>query len=409
MGYGHLRPAHALAGHLGGPVLECDQPPLATPDERSLWGHVRTFYEALSRSSTRLGPLHGILDAITAIPPLHPPRDLSAPTAGTRLMRFLIDRGLGRSLARWLDEGGHPLLTTFFAPALAAEVHDAKVPLYLVVTDADVNRVWAPLSPGRTRIRFLVPSPRTVRRLRAYGVPLAQIRMTGFPLPDELVGGRAQTALRANLAARLVRLDPRRSFLGGRREEVERWLGPLPKDDRPPLLTFAVGGAGAQAELAGGFLPGLVEPIRAGRLRVALVAGIRPEVAARFRSAVGRAGLEGQVQILLEPNVPAYFRAFTRLLADTDVLWSKPSELSFYAALGLPVIFSPPVGVHEAMNRRLTLEAGAGLAALDPRTAGGWLADWIDDGTLAGAAWSGATRLPSLGLYEIADILSAWV
>jgi hypothetical protein len=401
MGYGHLRPAHALAAVLGTDVLECDKPPLAGVEEQATWARTRRFYEAVSRLSTTVSAFRGILDAITDIPHLHPRRDLSEPTVGAKGLASMVKRGLGRGLARYLDEGDRSLLTTFYAPAIAADML-GKGPVHCVVTDSDVNRVWAPVDGARSRIRYFAPSRRVVRRLEAYGVRPENIRYTGYPLPDELVGGRDRTILRKNLAARLSRLDPRERFIGPLRADIERRIGRLPKDERAPLITFAVGGAGAQAELADRFLPSLRESLAAGKIRLALVAGIRAKVAERFRAALARAGVD-DVPILFENDVPSYLRAFNALLAETDVLWTKPSEMTFFAALGLPIVFSAPVGVHEGYNRRWAIEAGAGFAQGDPRFASGWLGEWIADGTLAGAAWSGALRLPSLGLYEIAE------
>ena len=51
MGYGHLRPAHALASALGTEVLNVDQPPLVAPEELRLWRTSRRFYEITSRAS----------------------------------------------------------------------------------------------------------------------------------------------------------------------------------------------------------------------------------------------------------------------------------------------------------------------------------------------------------------------
>ena len=98
-------------------------------------------------------------------------------------------------------------------------------------------------------------------------------------------------------------------------------------------------------------------------------------------------------------------RKFHDLLAEADALWSKPSELTFFAALGMPFVCAPPVGVHEERNRRWEEEQGALLRQHDPATAGGWLREWVEDGTLARAAWSGYLHLPALGLYEIVDEL----
>jgi hypothetical protein len=134
-------------------------------------------------------------------------------------------------------------------------------------------------------------------------------------------------------------------------------------------------------------------------------------VAALFRDALARTGLaaaEGKgVEILQAPTPEQYFERFDALLARADVLWTKPSELTFYGALGLPLLFAPPVGVHERYNRRWARDAGAGLAQREISFAWQWLADWLDDGTLAGAAWSGYMRLPKHGLYRILDLVGA--
>jgi len=404
MGYGHLRPAHALAAELGVEVLEVDRPPLADASEQAAWARTRRFYENLSRlSQARLGlPLRALLDNITDIPHLHPERDLSEPNGGARGLAWMMDRGLGVGLARYLEEQQASLLTTFYAPAIVADRRSRR-PAFCVVTDSDINRVWVPADAARSRVRYFAPSRRVVRRLTAYGVRPELIDYTGFPLPGELVG-RDRAALHRNLAARLVRLDPQRAFLSSHQAVIEREIGKLPDEQRgrPPLLTFAVGGAGAQAELVEEFIDSLRAPIAAGKLRLALVAGVRPEVAARFAEALDRAAVR-DVLILLEPDIPSYLRAFNALMAETDILWSKPSEIAFFAGLGIPLVLAPPVGVHEGYNRRWVLEAGAAVAQDDTEVAGGWLREKIEDGTLAAAAWSGGTRLPSDGVYRIAD------
>jgi hypothetical protein len=63
------------------------------------------------------------------------------------------------------------------------------------------------------------------------------------------------------------------------------------------------------------------------------------------------------------------------------------------------------VGRHEAYNLRWSREAGAGVKQRDPRFMAERLLDWIEDGTLAGAAWSGYMRLPKFGTYRIASAL----
>ena len=410
MGYGHLRAAAPLAERLSTEVLECDRAPLADAREQREWAETRRMYEGMSRLSQvpLIGaPLRQAIEAITAIPHLHPYRDLSAPTLGTRVLDGFIQRGLGRGLAQRMKEEQRPLLTTFFAPAIAAAHHGAQN-ICCVVTDADINRAWAPRLSATTRIRYFVPSIRAQRRLVSYGVPEQRITYTGFPLPHELLGGPELPTLRANLAKRLARLDPARVFQTQLRDELQHFLGPLPAADGPPRLAFAVGGAGAQAQLADQFLPRMASALKRDRLRLTLVAGVRRAVADGFREAIVRNGLEEQlasgiIEIILDDSMAAYLSRFHARLADIDILWSKPSEMTFFGALGLPLVFCPPIGVHETYNRRWASEAGAGLRQRQPAFAAEWIDDWLADGTLAGAAWSGFMRLPKFGLYRILE------
>lgn len=416
MGYGHLRAALPLIDALGGTLLYADEPPLCDPEEQRLWGYLRRAHELLSKP-TQLTSWLGIdptqwMDRLTNIPPLYAQRDQTHPNAGTRALDFLITRGLGRGLVEHLQATGVPLVTTFYAPAIVADRAGIDR-IYCVVTDADINRVWAPKRGQHSRIRYFAPSPRVIRRLQAYGVPRDRITMTGFPLPVELLGGRDLGVLRKNLARRLVRLDPCGVFRELFRYDVEHEFGQLPADEEGarPRLLFAVGGAGAQAEMAFEFLPSLRDAIVAGHLEVTLVAGIRSEVVETFTQAIERAGLgshlERGVSILHAPTFEGYYRRFNEALADTDILWTKPSELSFYAGLGIPLVLAKPVGSHERFNRRWLRDQGVALKQRALKHTIGWLDEWLNDGTLAAAAWSGFVRLPKDGTYQIVARIQA--
>jgi hypothetical protein len=412
MGYGHLRPARTLATALGTSVLHADRRPLADEDEQRRWASIRRFYERVSRVSGLpwVGPpFRALLDTVTHIPPLYPFRDLSTPTLGIRALESAARQGLGRTMVAYLAERDLTLLTTFYSPALLADFHGYDR-IFCLVTDSDVNRVWAPIQPRSSKIRYLAPSGRVVRRLRAYGVDKDQIELTGFPLPHSLVGGPEAPLLRRNLAARIARLDPTKVF----REQYAvdlAVLGERPLASGAPHLVFAVGGAGAQAELPALFLPSLRSHLRDGRLRLTLVAGARRDVRDGLEAHVERAGLGAAlghgVQILFDADVDGYFDRFDALLAETDVLWTKPSEMVFYAGLGIPLLLSEPIGVHENYNRRFARENGAALKQRDPRTIGERLIELLDDGNLAAAAWAGYRRLPHLGLYRILERLRA--
>ncbi|HEY6911219.1 MAG TPA: hypothetical protein VI356_17705 [Myxococcales bacterium] len=388
MGYGHLRPAAALAEHLGVGVMRMDAPPLGDARDRAFWERARRLYEPLTRFSQLPGigpPLRALLGAVTAIPSPWPARDLSGPSAGTRWLSRAAREGVGQALARYLEETGAPLIATFYAAPILAELHGARG-LYCLITDSDVNRVWAPPDPARSGIVYFAAADRARRRMESYGVPRSRIRVTGYPLPDSLVGSD-QAAAKANFRSRMERLQGK----GG-----------------PPLVVFAIGGAGAQVPLARTAIAGMRRQILEGALRLALVAGARGDVASALREAVAAAGLGSHpgVELLADSDVFAYFAKLNALLARADVLWSKPSEMTFFAALGLPFVAAPPVGVHEEWNLRWAADRGAALSQHDPSSAGEWLLEWLHDGVLAAAADAGMRNLEKMGLYEIAHQLA---
>ena len=414
MGYGHLRAAKAVADALGVPSLQIDKPPLADEDDQKAWARSRRFYEMTSRMSQVPlvgGPFRGILDSLTSIPHLHPYRDLSAPHVGVKMLDRAIQRGLGAGLVRYLRDTKAPLVTTFYAPAIIAD--RAGLPnVYCVVTDADINRVWAPIEPKRSRIQYFAPTQRAKRRLEAYGVISDNIHVTGFPIAEALIGGPSLARAKENLAARLVRLDPDGVFRRDAAQEIEHFLGPLPADQREaPHLTFAVGGAGAQADVAKHFLPSLRGALASGRLKLTLVAGLRQHVADMFAERLHEFSMSDLVghgiDILLAADFDSYYARFNATLARTDFLWTKPSEMTFYGALGIPLVLSWPVGVHERYNRRWAIENGAGMKQRDPRYAGEWMHELLADGTFAAAAWHGFTRMPKFGTQRISEMLKA--
>ncbi len=413
MGYGHLRAAYALADELGTSVTRADRAPWTGAWELALWAGSRTVYEGLSRASQgrRLAALlRPMLDRLTRIEPLgagpgHP--SPAGPGLHARQLARLVRRGLARSVVEAAREAGAPLVSTFFVPALAADAL-GYAEAFCVVTDADLSRAWVPAEPRATTVSYLAPSGQAARRLRAYGVPAERVIETGFPLPGELLGGPDLPVLRQALARRLVALDPRGVFLGPRRREIEERLGPLPHRQPGPLaVTCAVGGAGAQSELVRRLLAGLRPALEAGGVSLCLVAGVRGALAARFEGWIRQAGLDGgPVEVLAADSAEDYFRAFNRRLVATDLLWTKPSELTFFGALGLPLLLAPPVGSHETFNRRWAIERGAALAQPWPETAAAWLRSRRDRGELAAAAWAGYRRLPNRGLYRIVDLVT---
>jgi hypothetical protein len=402
MGYGHLRAAWAVADRLGVGVVEADRRPHVGAGERLLWKTVRRLYGSLSRASVRRP--FGVLDRITALPGSE--AELAAAGRAARVLHRMVALGFGARFSRRIEALSAPLLATFYAPAVSFDRHGTG-PVACLVTDTDAHRVWAPLDPSASRIRYLAPTEEVVARLLSYGVPSHRITLTGFPLPAELIGEE----LRSKLGARLARLDRTGSFRQNSGDELESELRQAPREaaEAAPLLTFAVGGAGAQATRARELLDALRGTIADGRLRLALVAGTRRRLAASFRRWLRETGLHAAdaVEVVYERSFEASYRRFNRLLGDTDILWTKPGELVFYAALGIPLVLDDPVGDHERRNREWLLARDAAMTRGQPENTAEWLFEALRDGSLARLAINGFREVSRTGTERIVNFLQS--
>ena len=408
MGYGHSRAAHNLKDLSRGEVVTAnnyDGMPIA---ERELWRKWREGYETLSR--LRPVPIIGkiafqIVEHAQTIPDFYPRRNLSQPTLPLReAMHLIVKRGLGKHLVEALERRPLPAVCTHPIPAFSLETHGYKEPIWCVPTDADVARAWVALEPKNSRIRYLCANGRLIERLKRYGVSDDRLFLTGFPLPKELIGGIKQAVLKHDVSERLTRLDPQGVFFERYGKEVQRVFGKKKQlSSRPLTITYAVGGAGAQREIGKQILTSLERSLRRKEVRLILIAGTRRDVAEEYQRVAEHLGVH--VPIVFSDNRATYFKRFNQALRETDILWTKPSELAFYTALGLPIIMAPPLGRQEEFNAIWLSYVGGGVHQEDPRYTNEWLFDWLNSGGLARAAWQGYVQAPTHGTYRIEDLV----
>lgn len=417
MGYGHERAAFGLEDLAYGNIITANDYAGIPKHDRDLWAQTRKLYEAVSRLRPvpLLGPaLFSAMDHLQRIPPFYPRRDLSDITMQLREVYHLIEhRGLGRHLIEKLAKKDIPFISTFFIPAFAAEAHGYPGDIYCVLCDADISRAWVPMDPKQSRIKYFAPNGRVVERLKLYGVPEERIFLTGFPLPKQNVGGPDARIVKHDLAERLCHLDPNGIFSTKYAETLQRELGPRlcrAKKTRPLTLTFSVGGAGAQKRLGVELITSLRQKILSRKIRINLEAGTRALDAQYFLENAKQLGLKPALGKYLNINCYGsrtdYFRGFNETMRTTDILWTKPSELSFYTGLGLPIIIAPPIGSQEDFNKIWLQTVNGGIPQLDPQYADEWLFDWIDSGGLARFAWSGYIEAPTHGAYRIDSIMT---
>ena len=413
MGLGHKRAVQPLAGLAEGGILIVNDPGFADEEELKLWDRLLKLYEKLSRARgiPLIGPaIFGLLDYFQRIRSPYPRVDLSAPSVQTRFVDRMLGKGLCATLLRKIREKPLPLVTSFYHPAVAAD-RAGWGRIYCIICDADINRVWVPSHPRDSRIEYLVPCGSAMRRLKQYGVPDERIWMTGFPLPLGLLGDEGVDILRRDLGRRLRRLDPENRFRPLHGRNVEHFLGPqnlLPgRDPGPVTLTFAVGGAGAQKEIGAEALESLAPALRSGEFALNLVCGVRAEVREYFEGVVGHVLPDCPgVRLVYGDTDVEYFSAFEECLHDTDILWTKPSELSFYVGLGIPLIAAPTIGSQEEFNLRWLSEIQATLPQSDPRYALEWIRELLEQGRFAEAAWSGFLKARKYGTYKIRELLA---
>lgn len=418
MGYGHQRAAYPLQAIAYDRIITANSDIMISLEEQKLWKRSQAFYEWVSRM-TEL-PVIGktifkIYDRLQRISPFYPFRDLSKPDYNSLFIYRLIKKGLGKSIVDHIRASEHyiPIISTHPVASLIAEYH-GLVDNFCVVTDSDICRAWVPINAKDSKIIYFAPTQHTADRLAQYGVPKHNIVFTGFPLPEENLGGPNLPILKEDLWNRLPNLDPKLIFSTHFKETILKALGKksLKKEsDHILTLMFAIGGAGAQKEIAAETIKSLAESVQNGKIRINLVTGIRYEVNNYILDCLKAAKLVNQIGkgilIVHASTKEEYFKAFNQALRTTDILWTKPSELCFYAALGIPLIIAPPVGAHEMYNQEWLLHNRLGIVQEDPRYTNEWLFDWLNDGRFAELAWKGFIQAPNQGTYKIKEIAVA--
>lgn len=413
MGYGHQRAAHPLMSVAEGGIINANKYKGISKKEEKQWHSGRYLYELISRFKNI--PILGefafsIMDSYQKIEPFYPRRDLSKNSSQQKWFYGQVKGGLGKRLINELNDNPLPFVTTFFVPAYFAEYHGYKGEIYCIVCDADVARAWAPYNAKDSRIKYLAPNKRVKERLQLYGVKKENIFVTGFPLPKENIGGPTLKIIRQDLGPRIFNLDPNGVYKKKYHRLLSDFLYPInhiKKNHHPFTVTFAVGGAGAQREIGATILTRMKKQIKSGKFALNLVAGNKNDVYLYYKNVLSQNGLEKSknVNIIYNNNKFEYFNMFNMVLRKTDVLWTKPSELTFYSGLGLPIIISDPIGSQENYNRDWLFNIGAGIDSEDPKYVDEWLLDWLQSGWLAEAAMNGFLNAPKLGAYHIEDMV----
>lgn len=413
MGYGHQRTAYPLKELSANSIINANAYEGISLRDKKIWEGSRSFYEFVSKFKRFpiIGQwVFGLFDKFQKIFSYYPKRDLSRPNIGLKNIFSLIKRGWGENLIKTLSGNPLPIVSTFFVPAFMAEYYNYQNDIYCIICDADIARSWVPLNPVKTKIKYFAPCHWVQDRLQLYGIRPESIYLTGYPLPKENVGKNMEL-VKSDMAFRLLNLDPAGNYQKMYHSLVKEYIGDLPKNPSHPLtIMFSIGGAGAQKEVGIKIANSLKEKIRAGKIKLIFSAGTREEVHDYLIDNIGKIGLGEElnkgIEIVFNNNIYDYFAEFNRKLRKTDILWTKPSELSFYGGLGLPIIIAPSIGSQEDFNKRWLLRVGAGILQENPKYTEQWLYDLLEGGRLADAAMQGFIEIEKMGTYNIEKIVS---
>jgi len=412
MGYGHQRTAFPLRGIAPeGKVINANDYQGIPNKDKIAWEGTRKVYEFISnfKKIFLVGEfVFSIFNQFQKILNFYPKRDLSKTNFQLQEIFSLIKSGWGKHLIEKLKKNPLPIISTFFTQAFMAEFFNYPGDIFCVICDADIARPWAPIYPKKSRIKYFVPTERAMERLKLYGVKQESIFLTGYPLPVENIGTENMEILKQDLRYRILNLDRCRKYSCQYQSLIERYLGEMPESpDHPLTMMFSVGGAGAQKEIGVRVLKNMKDRIKKGELKIILVAGVKEKIKEYFEKNVNDFGLEKNpnVEIVYAKTMEDYFLEFNKKLRKTDILWTKPSELSFYAALGVPIIVAPPVGSQEDFNQRWLLKSGFGIMQENPEYVSQWFFDWLESGYFAEAAMQGFIEGKKLGTFNIERII----
>jgi hypothetical protein len=421
MGYGHQRTAYNLKDLAEEGIINANDYSGISKKDRIFWEGARRFYEAISRF--KRAPLIGgfafsVFDYFQRIAAFYPKQDLSKPNFTSRQIYSYIKKGWGRDLIEKLKTKNEelkrnlPLIATFFTPAFMAEYFRYPGKIFCVVCDADIARTWAPLNSKESKIKYLAPNERVAERLTLYGVREENIFLTGYPLPLKNVGDENLDILKRDLKSRLLNLDPEKRYFEKYKKLIEENFGkPLKRPDHSLTIMFSIGGAGAQKDIGIKILKSLRNDIKRGEIKIIISLGIKEIMKEYYLKNIRRLGIKlGEngsqpIEFILGKNIGDYFEKFNFALRKTDILWTKPSELSFYSALGIPIIISPAIGSQEEFNMRWIIKSGFGLLQENPNYTDQWLFDWLKQGYLAEAALEGFIEGKKLGTLKIKKII----
>jgi hypothetical protein len=393
MGYGHLRALYPFANKQEYKFIILGQTDNSQITERKLWRFILKLYETVSKIKDFpfIGWLmYYLMNRLLSIPPKNSNHYIFDKVFAFWMLERLFKIGLCKAIQNEVINGPKILFTSFYAPVIALS-KQKNVLIYCQICDSDLSRVWVPRNPVNSNIHYFAPCQSSVDRLLIYGVRPDMIHLTGFPLPDKLVGGLNQDVAKRNFQRRMILFENPKII----------------SSEFPLKVAYVVGGAGAYSDIGIKIALSLSQEIIDGTLVLYLVTGVKKKVILEYRRLKEQLFFNSDnIQIVEASNHFEYFKKFNDVVSSIHLLWTKPSELVFYSALGIPIIMTSPLGPQEDANREWVLENGFGLDQEKLKSTNLWIKEMLEKGVyskIARQSWDKGIRT---ALYRVPEIIA---
>ena len=150
-----MRATYPLRDMSYGKIMAFGEDEQMSKGDKKLYKIFKHSYESVSRvrKLPLLGPhLFSLFDRIQNIQPYYPLTDRSASSIQSNYLDRLVRKGFGSYLGTALSKQDLPLITSFYASAIASEKHtDTRL---LDICDADINKSGCQSIPKRAEYIF---------------------------------------------------------------------------------------------------------------------------------------------------------------------------------------------------------------------------------------------------------------
>jgi len=391
MGFGHLRALYPFANNPDFEFFVLGQTDGSSKFEKRLWKFSLNSYEWASRF--KRVPIIGaiiywLMNGLLSIPNRNKKISKVEYSLPYQLLELIIKLGLCKNLIN-STKSKAVVLTSFYAPVVA--LSKKKVSVFCQICDADLSRVWVSRKKSISTTHYFAPCKKAANRLLLYSVNPNNIHLTGFPLPKKLIGESSENVATQNYLKRKKYLSIPHQI----------------SSNSPLEIAYIVGGAGAYSKIGKEIALSFRDEINKGTVVLYLVAGIKKSIIDDYNAFIEKEFSESHsIRLVYGVDQNDYFNKFTDLMANIHIIWTKPSEIVFYSALGIPIIMTDPLGPQEKANREWLIESGAGIDQYLSKHTNLWVINRLNKGIFYEMTCNGWENGIRSATYKIPEIIS---